>query len=155
MFEHPGQIVYGALVIGALLDAESARSETYADTVGGVVVAMLLLWLAHAYSVSTAHRLTKRERLSPTIVGNALADEAWILVGGLPSLITVLIAWWAGGRLGNAVTAAVWTSVAAIVLIELLAAISAKLPAQAFVIQLAFGGLLGLGIIVLKAVLHG
>jgi hypothetical protein len=155
MLDNPAGIVYGALIIGALLDAESARSATYGDTVGGVVISLILLWLAHAYAASTAWRLKRRERLEATAVGEALVHEVSILVGGAPSLLAVLIAWAVGAALSSAVTAAVWTSAGVIVVVEVAAGISAQLPRRAFAVQLTFGVLLGIGLIALKSVLHG
>jgi hypothetical protein len=148
-------VVYGALIIGALLDAESTRRQTYGDTVSGVAIALILLWLAHSYARFTARRLTQRERLDPAVVSEALVHEIPILVGGSPSLVAVLIAWLAGASLGTGVTAAIWASAGVVVVIEVAAGLGAKLPKRALVVQLAFGALLGLGIIALKTVLHG
>ena len=50
MFRTPGPFVYGALIVGAVLDAESQKQETFAETVAGVVITIVLLWLAHAYA---------------------------------------------------------------------------------------------------------
>ena len=42
--------IYGLMTVGALLAAESADSETYAETVGAVAVTMIVYWLAHSYA---------------------------------------------------------------------------------------------------------
>ena len=45
--------------------AESAVRESYGETVAGVLVALLLYWLAHAYSELVGWRLEEAEPLTP------------------------------------------------------------------------------------------
>ena len=54
--ENPAGVIYGVLAIGALLAAESGRHESYADTLGSVLIALCLYWLAHAYADVLGHR---------------------------------------------------------------------------------------------------
>src|ERR1035441_8833725 len=46
---NPGRLVYGTIAVGALLAAESARQETYVETVFAVAITLLLYWLAHSF----------------------------------------------------------------------------------------------------------
>ena len=48
--------IYGLMTVGALLAAESAASESYAETVGAVVITMLVV---------LARALVRRVRLAP------------------------------------------------------------------------------------------
>jgi hypothetical protein len=41
--ENPGSVIYGVIVIGALLAAERGRHETYLDTVGSAVIAIVAI----------------------------------------------------------------------------------------------------------------
>jgi hypothetical protein len=41
-------VVYGVILVGALLAAESGVHETYLDTVLSAVIATAIYWLAHA-----------------------------------------------------------------------------------------------------------
>ena len=41
---NPGRLVYGTIAVGALLAAESARQETYVETVFAVAITLLLYW---------------------------------------------------------------------------------------------------------------
>jgi len=43
--------------MGALLAAESPQRETFPETIGASVLALALVWAAHAYSAVIAHRL--------------------------------------------------------------------------------------------------
>ena len=49
-----GGLVYGTITVAALLAAERAQRETYPETVGAVLIAIALLWVAHAYAEYTA-----------------------------------------------------------------------------------------------------
>lgn len=154
VFAYPGPLVYGTLTIGALLDAESTQTETYTETVAAVAVAMVLYWLAHSYATLMARRIEDGERLKLRAVAETAAHELSILVGALIPLLAVLISWLAGGTLTTAVLAAIWTSAAMIVLIELVAGVSAKLSGFALAVQTVFGVVLGIGIIAMKLIFH-
>src|ERR1039458_1864530 len=60
---NPASVIYGVLAVGALLAAESGRHESYAVTLGSVLIALCLYWLAHAYADVLGHRLQTQERL--------------------------------------------------------------------------------------------
>jgi hypothetical protein len=154
MLPNPGAVVYGTITIGALLAAESAKRETYADTVGAVAIAMLLYWLAHAYSEVIEHRLEEHQPLTLVGVRRALTHELMILAGAAIPLLELLIFWPAGVRLTVAVSAAIWTTGAIIVVVELVAGVRAKLSPRALIAQTAVGVLFGLLVIALKLLLH-
>jgi hypothetical protein len=151
---NPAGAVYGTIAVGALLAAESATRETYAETVGAVVITLVVYWLAHAYAQFTGRRLERGEPLALAALTRSLAHELAILAGAAIPLIP-LIGWWiAGGKLADAVTAAIGTSAALIVVIELIAGIRAELSGRELLKQTSFGALLGLLVITLKLVLH-
>ena len=58
-----GAAIYGLITVGALLAAETAQSETYAETVVAVVITLLIYWLAHSYADLTSWRLEASESL--------------------------------------------------------------------------------------------
>ena len=132
-----GALVYGTITVAVVLDAEYARNETYLETVGAVLIAMALYWLAHSYAEFTARRL---QRGHPLTIG-ALAE-------------TLLISWGAGATLGDAVSAGIWTSAGMIVLIELIVGVRAKLSGRELVAQAVMGTVLGLLVVVLRIILH-
>jgi hypothetical protein len=149
-----GRLVYGTIAVGALLAAESARQETYLETVGAVAITLLLYWLAHSYSEFIDRRLEHGKPFSFDGFAEAALHELAVLVGAAIPLI-VLVSWWvAGASLGAAVSAAVWTSAIVIVAIEIVIGRRAELPGRAFVTQTAFGATLGLLVIAVRLVLH-
>ncbi len=154
MAVNPVGLIYGTITVGALLAAESAQSETYLETVGAVVIALAIYWLARSYAEFTAERLERAEPLSVAALGRTMLHELSILLGAAIPLLTLLVWWATGARLGAAVTAAIWASAAVTALIELAAALRAGLTGRQLVAQTALGVLLGLLVIAMKLVLH-
>ena len=154
MFRTPGPFVYGALIVGAVLDAESQKQETFKETIAGIVITIVLLWLAHTYAQIMGHRLEKGEHLSIRLVAENMAEEFAILTGaGLPLLVVLI--WWAGGaHLDSALSAGVWTAAITIIAANVLAGFRAKLSGADLVFQTSIGAFLGLGILVLKLIYH-
>lgn len=147
-------VVYGMIVIGALLAAESGRHETYLDTVLSTVIAAALYWLAHAYSHTLGARLERQERLSAGGLAQAIAHDWAIMCGAALPLLALLLAWVAGAPLRGAVTAALWTTIASLVLFELFAGIRSHATPRELVLDVSVGAAMGVGILLLKIVLH-
>lgn len=154
MLGNTGAVVYGVIIVGALLSAESAKHETYAATVGAVALALLVYGLAHAYSAYTEHRLERKQPLTPSGLAEALRHGLLIDAGAAIPLLALLVCWVAGVRLTSAVVAAVWTSAVMIVIVELMAGVRARLAARALLTQTMVGALFGLLVIALELVLH-
>jgi hypothetical protein len=154
MWAEPAGAVYGTISVGVLLAAESALKETYPATVASVVITLVMYVLAHAYAGYTGERLEDGEPLSLREFGVTLTHESWLLVGAGIPLIAVLIAWAVGASLETAVSAAVWTSAAMVVAIELAAGIRAGETGRNLAVQTALGAVLGALVIVLRLVLH-
>ncbi len=76
------------------------------------------------------------------------------MLGATVPLLVLLGCWAFGTRLSTAVSAAIWTAVAAIVAVELVIGIRAELQGRDLVRQTLFGAVLGLLVIALRVVLH-
>jgi membrane protein YqaA with SNARE-associated domain len=148
------RVVYGTITVGVLLAVETATQETYAETVGSVVLALVVYWLAHSYAELTAQRIDEGQRLTRAGVIHSARHEAWILAGGALPVLPILIWWVAGGKLTNAVTAGIWTAAGMIVVYELVAGLRADLTAWELAVQTAVGATLGVLVIAIKVVLH-
>ena len=57
ILENPGDTIYGAIAVGALLAAETPRRETYAKTVAAVIITLVLCCLAPSYADLAGERL--------------------------------------------------------------------------------------------------
>jgi hypothetical protein len=147
-------MVYGTIVVGAVLAAEAAQRETYAETIGGVVLAVLLYTLAHAYAQSATRRLRDRQPLTAAGFRGSLVSELAILAGAALPLLALILSGIAGAKLSTAVAAGIWTSVALVVLIEFSAGIRAGARGRELAAQTAVGVVLGLLVIAMRAVMH-
>jgi hypothetical protein len=149
-----GSAIYGLIIVSALLAAESAVSETYSETLSGVVLALLISWWAHAYSEFVFQRADSGERFTRAGVGWMLRRELPILLGAVPPLLAVLIAWAAGAGLDTAITIALVTAAVTILATEVAAGLQADLSGRELAIQTLVGGAFGLLVLALKLVLH-
>lgn len=154
MLPNTGGVLYGAIIVGGLLAAESARQENYADTVGAVAIAMVLYWLVHAYTAYTERRIERSQRLTFGGLIETLAQELMIIAGAAFPLVALLICWAVGASLSTAVSAGVYTSAGIIVLVEVGAAVRADLSGRELVAQILFGALFGLMVILLNVLLR-
>ena len=152
--DNPGSAIYGTIAVGALLAAESVRRETYAKNIVAVVITLLIYWLAHSYADLAAERLRSGAQLTVGRLVRTMVEELPLLAGATIPLATLLICWAAGTRLSVAVIAALWTSAAIVVMIELSAGVRGHLAARQFIAQALIGALLGSLVIFLKVVLH-
>ena len=115
---------------------------------------MTLLWLAHSYAESTSHRLRAGEPLTLRGFLAMLIQGISILLGAVLPFLALLIGWAVGLGLERAIAAAIWTSAAALVAIELIAALRLRRSGWPLLAQGLFGAFLGLGIVTLKLLLH-
>jgi hypothetical protein len=152
--ENPSGAIYGAIVIGALLAAESGQHESYLDTIASAVIATALYWLAHSYASVLGRRLSEQERLTGSGLLQALVHD-WALVRGASiPLLALLVGCAAGATQQTAVTVALWATVASLVAFELIAGIRSRARASELVLETSVGVVMGVAILALKIVLH-
>jgi hypothetical protein len=153
--ENPAAVVYGALLMGALLAAESGQRESYLDTAGSAAITAALFWFAHAYAALVGRRLAGLERgLSPYALVRALLHAFPLIRGAAVPLVAVLLAWATGGSQETALAAGLWTAVASLVVFELVAGLGSRSGPAEIVLEVAVGATMGLGVLALKAILH-
>lgn len=151
---YPAGVVYGLITVGALLAAESGLKDTYAETVGSTAIAMTLYWFAHAYADVLGLRLAEQRRVSWAELWHTFVQDWSIVRGaGLP-LLVLLVAWAVGAPQTTAVTAGVWAVVASLIAFELAAGVRAKAKPIELAFDVSVGTTLGLGILVLRVLLH-
>jgi hypothetical protein len=146
--------IYGLMTVGALLAAESAASETYAETVGAVVITMVVYLLAHSYAEFASERLMEREPARFAVLWRIMGEQVWILFGAGIPLLALLVDWALGVSLETAVVTALITAAVVVMLLEVAAGVRAKQTGPELLLQTLFGAVLGLLIIALRLVLH-
>jgi hypothetical protein len=151
---NPSGAIYGLIVIGALLAAESGRHETYFDTLLSAAIAAVLYWVAHAYAGLLAARLREGRRLTGGALLTALGHDAALIRGAAVPLLALALAAVAGASQETAVTIAVWSAVVSLAAFELLAALRSGAAGAELALEVLVGGTLALGILALKIVLH-
>lgn len=149
-----GSGIYGLITAGTLLAAETARSETYPETILGVALAATLYWLAHAYGEFASWRVLEGKRLTSADLRRALWRELPVLLAAVLPLLTVVAAWIVGADLSAGVTAGIWAVAIALVLIEIVAGVRARLSGRELLLQTVMGAILGLIVLALRLVLH-
>jgi hypothetical protein len=152
--QNPAGLVYGTILIATLLSAEYSRQETYLTTVGAVLIALMLYWLALAYSEFTGRRLEEGEYFTPAALGRAASHEKSVLLGAAIPLAVIVACWIFDVSLTTAVDIGVYTAAGMIVLFELLIGYWSEARGWDIVGHTIVGVALGLLIITLRVVLH-
>jgi hypothetical protein len=152
--ENPAGVIYGLVMIGAVLAAESGLHDTYIETVGSAVLTVCVYWLAHAYADLLGRRLAEREHLTTQTLLRALAHDWAIVRGTALPLLALVSAWAADAPQSTAILVAVWTCAGSLVAFELVAGLRAKSTPAELVLEVCVGTIMGLSIVALRAILH-
>lgn len=152
--ENPAGVVYGTILIGALIAAESGVHDGYPDLIGSTALALGIYWLAHSYSTALGRRLSHEEHLTVGALARALGHDWSIVRGASIPLLTLLVAWAVGASETTGVNAAVWAAVASLIVFELLAGLRARSTPREFALEGGVGVLMGLAIFALKSLAH-
>jgi hypothetical protein len=152
--QNPSGVIYGIIVIGALLAAESGRHESYLDTIASAAIAAALYWFAHAYANVLGERLAQHKRLTASALGRALAHDWAIIRGAALPLAVLACAWIGGATQQTAVAAALWSAIVGLVAFELIAGVRAHASPRELAFEGAVGTAMGIAILALKIVLH-
>jgi hypothetical protein len=152
--ENPSGAIYGLIVIGALLAAESGRHESYLDTLASAAIAATLYWVAHSYAGVLGARLRDRERLTPGVLLGALVRDVTLIRGAAIPLLALAVAAILGASQEAAVTVAVWSAIVSLVALELLAGLRSGASRGELALETSVGVAMGLAILALKIILH-
>ncbi|HWY90211.1 MAG TPA: hypothetical protein VNY31_06015 [Solirubrobacteraceae bacterium] len=151
---NPAGVVYGTILIGAVIAAESGVHDGYPDLIGSTALVLGIYWLAHSYSTILGRRLSHEEHLTAGALARALGHDWSIVRGASIPLLTLLIAWAAGASETTGVNAAVWAAIASLVVFELLAGMRAGSTPREFALEGGVGVIMGLAIFALKSLAH-
>ncbi len=152
--DNPTLDIYGVITAGSLLSAERSGQETTLASAEAVVVILCLYLLAHAYSSALGERIQQGRTISAVRLFHHLGHSVAILRGALVPLVVLLLAWAAGGNNEANVLAARISAAVTIVLLEIVAARRARLRGIDVLTQLFVSLLLGLGVLIVRFILH-
>jgi hypothetical protein len=152
--ENPRGVIYGIIVIGAVLAAEGGLRETYAETAGSALIASCTYWLADAYASVLGERLETHAPLTLSGLSRELVRNWAIVRGATIPLLVLLVGWTVGASQATAHEIALWSVVANLVAFELIAGIRARATPIQLALEVGVGVTLALGVLALKLVLH-
>lgn len=146
--------MYGVILVGALVAAESGSHDGYFDKVGSTLLALGIYWLAHSYSTVLGRRLEFQHKLTLAGLGHAMEHDWGIVRGGAIPLLTLPICWVFGATQTTAVNVAVWAAIVSLIVFELIAGIRAKSTPRELMLESSVGIAMGLAILALKTLAH-
>lgn len=152
--EAPERVVYGTILVGALIAAESGVHDSYVDKVGSTLLALAIYWLAHAYSTVLGRRIATRERLSLAGLRRAMAHDWGIVRGASIPLFAIVACWAAGASQATAVDVAVWSAVVSLIAFELIAGLRSRSTPRELIFECSVGVTMGIAILALKSLAH-
>ncbi len=152
--DNPGGLVYGTILVAALLSAESAKVETYLDTLAGVALTEVIYWLALSYSEFAGDRAADGKPFTFTGFRASAQHEFAVSEGALVPVLVLIGCWIAGIDLHNGIRFAIWSSAAMIVLAELVIGIRSDQHGRELAISAGLGVVFGLLVISLRLILH-
>ena len=146
--------IYGLILVGSLMAAESYKKESHLDVLLSVAITLVVYWLAHAYSLALGRRIERSEVLSLHALYDGGRDSASVLQGALVPLLALLLAWGAGAASQTSIDIALWSAVATLVCLELIAGLRAKEGPLELALSCCVGVGIGAAVLALKALLH-
>jgi hypothetical protein len=152
--ENPGGLVYGTILIAALLSAESAKVETYVETLAGVALTEVIYWLALSYSEFAGDRAADGEPFTFKGFRRSAQHEFAVSEGALVPILVLLGCWIGGVGLHNGIRFSIWASAVMIVLAELVIGVRSDQHGRELAISAGLGVLFGLLVISLRLILH-
>lgn len=151
---NPAGLIYGVLAIETIIAAETSQRQTFPKLIAASAIAMAMYWLASAYSHHWGSRLRQSAGWTVKEFTTSLMEEATILVGAALPTIVLLSAWVAGATVETGVTAVLWVGCLEVGLLEIATGIRRRLGLRDLAVQSLIGIALGLGILVVRLLLH-
>jgi len=155
----PGANVAGAIYgqvlvtsfVAALSEEESIDSG---EMFTGVLVTMLVFWLAHVYADAVAKRLAREDPLTWLEVWTIAKQEWPMLQAAVPALLALALGWAGVLPTLTAVRLAIGLGVVALLAWGFVIARASRLSALATLGSVALNGAFALGIVTLKILIH-
>lgn len=151
---NPGGLVYGTILVAALLSAESAKVHTYWETLAGVAVTEIIYWLALSYSEFAGHRVAEGEAFTVAGFWRSAKHEFAVSEGSLVPLLVLIGCWIADVDLYNGIRLAIWASAGMIVVTEVVIGVRSEQHGRELAVSGVLGIVFGLLVISLRLILH-
>jgi hypothetical protein len=147
--------IYGQILVTAIVATLSEEESISAsDILVGVVVTMLVFWLAHVYARAEAMRLTRTEGLTVREVAGIAAEEWPMVQAAIPAVVFLVLGWAGVLSRDMAIDLAVAAGVVALAGWGFLIARRSRMSLPGTVGTVALNCGLGLAIVGLKIAVH-
>jgi hypothetical protein len=150
----PAEVLYGAVVSGAVLAVTSAHAEVGENVVISTALVSVTYWLAHVYADAIGGRFEDTEHSTGHRLRHAVANNFGVLFGGIPPLVVFVVARLLGQDVSEAALTALWFTVLLLMASAAVAAHKAGARGGTLVGETAVAGGFGLVVILLKIVQH-
>jgi len=137
--------IYGVMLVSALVIVTSQRSETTWDALLKVLVSVLVFWVAHVFATVVSHLgvAVNGDKSFGALIRYGMRHSSGLLVAALVPLIVLLLVW-----------TALWVDVVLLGGLGYLAVARVTRVSWARFVGAGTTALLGVAIMVLKALIH-
>ncbi len=150
----PSEVLYGAVVSGAVLAVTSAHVETGESVALSTAIVSVTYWLAHVYAEAVGGRFEDKDHSTGHRLRHALQNNLGVLIGSAGPILAFLVARLFGEPVPDAAWRALWFTVLLLVASAGVAAGKAGVRGWKLVGETAIAGGFGLVVILLKALQH-
>lgn len=151
--QDPAGLLYGALVAASVLGT-SATHGGYGYIALATLLVLGVYWLAHVYIEAQALQLHGDARRYARLLGHTAVREASVIQGGVPAILVYAVSNLLGATAKEAATIAVYFSVGVLFVVGFVTARHAGRRGLATWVDAVTAALLGVAVIVAKALLH-
>lgn len=145
-------IVIGTVVCGSVIAAAAGHQPSIVELCAGIVVTIVIYWLAGVYAATLATAMRGEERV-PVIAARVMARTWHVAATSLVPVAILLTAWILGATIATAATIALGVTVGILALYGYLAGAAAGFRTAARFGSAAAGAVLGLALLLLKGLL--
>ena len=150
---HPAGLVYGLVVLGSVLAAESVHSSGPLRDILGAVTVLFVYWLAHTYADLMGKRYQQTEPLTWGDARQVARHEWAIMRGAIVPVVAMLVAMLFGLSAWRVDEVGMGVDVAMLMLFAVVGGIRANLSKPALVLQACLALAFGVFIALVRAVL--
>ena len=150
---HPAGLVYGLVVLGSVLAAESVHSSGGLRDIAAAVTVLFVYWLAHTYADLMGRRYKQTEPLTWQDARQVARHEWAIMRGATIPVLAMLIAVLFGASSWHVDEVGIITDVGMLMLFAVVGGIRARLSRPALVFQACLALTFGVFIAAVRAVL--
>ena len=150
---HPAGLVYGLVVLGSVLAAESVHSSGPLRDILAAVTVLVVYWLAHTYADLMGRRFMRMTPLTWQDVWEVARHEAAILRGAAVPVVAMVVAMVFGLSAWRVDEVGIIAVVGMLMLFAVVGGIRANLSKPALVLQAGLALAFGIFIALIRGVL--